>query len=114
MKGAETAMGESWAVVGHVAVSRGAFGEIGLSPDGRRPVASNYGDGSVSAVDTGHAALAVTIGGIREALPVAPGPDGATGDVASFAVGGSHFQLVSAPTTKSPWYRSAAARCSAP
>jgi YVTN family beta-propeller protein len=55
----------------HVAVRRGAISGIALSTDGRRLVVTNYGDDSVSVIDTDTCRVVQTVHGVDEPYAIA-------------------------------------------
>ncbi|BDN84294.1 MULTISPECIES: YncE family protein [Mycobacterium] len=56
-----------------IAVANGPIGDIGISPDGSRLMVTNYGDNSVSVIDTDTCRVVETITGLDEAFAVTAG-----------------------------------------
>lgn len=73
-----------FALVSRVTVNRGAVSDIALTVDGRRLVVTNFGDDSVSVIDTDTLAVA-TIGDTYEPFAVVAGTDRAYVRTASFS-----------------------------
>lgn len=60
-------------VVGRIAVRNGAIADLAVSGDGTRLVATNFGDDSVSVIDTNRRAVAMTVTGVAEPYAIATG-----------------------------------------
>jgi len=67
----DTAPGDAIAV--EIPVRNGPISDIGISPDGRRLMVTNYGDNSVSVVNTDTCRVITTLAGIDEPFAIAMG-----------------------------------------
>lgn len=63
-------------VVGTVTVDRGPIGGLAVTADGTRLLASNYGDDTISIIDTATGTIVSTVFGADEAFSIAAGPAG--------------------------------------